>query len=139
MKNKIIFIGTLLASNLSFGMPANNLEAADTAVAVAGTVGVRTEHNQPTVLQSVHGVTIYNTTAGFKDFQWTLSLCPENMQCVVEKGHLGLATGQHWGKTFYLQTTVVYPRRGTKALTAKTEITGGASGVAYDTKYVEVW
>lgn len=139
MKKKVTLICALLVSNLSFAFPANNLEANDTAVAVAGTAGVRTEINMPTVLQSVHGVTIYNTSPGFKDFQWTLSLCPENQQCRVEKGHLGLATGQHWGHTFTLQTTVVYPRKGSKSLVAKTEITGGASNVALDQKYVEVW
>lgn len=139
MKKKITLVCALIASNLSFALPATSDELGDTAVAVAGTSGVRTEVNMPTVLRSVHGVTIYNTTPGFKDFQWVLSLCPENQTCRIEKGHLGLATGQHWGKTFYLETTVVYPRQGSKSLLAKTEITGGASNTAYDQKYVEVW
>lgn len=138
-KNMILLCATLLSCNLASAFPASNDEANDTAVAVAGTAGVRTQVNMPTNLRSVHGVTIYNSTPGFKDFQWTLSLCPENMACRVQKGHLGLATGQHWGQTFYLEKTVVYPRQGSKSLVAKTEITGGASSVAYDQKYVEVW
>lgn len=138
MKKKILLVSTLLVSNLAFALPQTSDDLGDTAVAVAGTSPITTHLNLPTVLRSVHGVTIYNTTPGFKDFQWTLSLCPENMPCRIEKSHLGLATGQHWGKTFYLETTVVYPRRGSKSLVAKTEITGGASAVAYDQKYVDV-
>lgn len=139
MKKKLILFCTLLANNLAFAFPANNNEVNDTAVAVAGTAAVRTQVNMPTILRSVHGITIYNTTPGFKDFQWTISLCPENMPCKIEKGHMGLATGQNWGHTYTLEATVVYPRAGTKALTAKTEITGGAYSVAYDTKYTEVY
>jgi len=139
MKKKITLICALLASNLAIALPSTSDELGDTAVASAATSGVRTKVNLPTVLRSVHGVTIYNTTPGFKDFQWTVSLCPENMACKIIKEHMGLATGQHWGKTYYLEATVAYPRAGSKAITAKTEITGGAYGVSYDTKYVEVW
>lgn len=139
MKKKVTLICALLASNLAFALPATSDDLGDTAVATVGTSPITTHLNLPTVLRSVHGVTIYNTTGGFKDFQWTLSLCPENMPCKIEKGHLGLATGQHWGQTFYLETTVVYPRRGSKSLVATTDIKGGASAVAQDQKYVDVY
>lgn len=139
MKKKFALACALLSSNLAMALPSNSDELNDTAYAVAGTSPVRTQVNLPTILRSVHGVTIYNTTAGFKDFQWTLSLCPENMPCKIIREHMGLATGQHWGHTYNIETTVAYPRQGSKSLVAKTEITGGAYGVAYDQKYVDVW
>lgn len=133
MKLKLLALA-LLASQVTFAQPT------DTAVAVAGTAGVTTQINQPTTIHSVHGVTIYNTTPGDKVFYWTVSLCPDTQpeHCMIKKDHLNLATGQHWGKTYYLDSVVVFHAVGTKPISAKTEITGGAYAVAYDTKYAEV-
>lgn len=140
MKNKLVLICALLASNLALADAPLRESVQDVAVAVAGTQSVTTQINQPTTIRSVHGVTIYNTTPGFKDFAWTLSLCPETQpeHCKIVKEHLGLATGQHWGKTYYLDTVVVFHAVGTKPITAKTVITGGASDTASDTKYADV-
>jgi len=134
MKMKLATLALLATTQIAIAEPT------DTAIAVAVTAGVSTQINQPTALHSVHGVTIYNTTPGFKDFSWTISLCPDTQpeHCLVKKDHLGLATGQHWGKTYYLDTVVVFHAVGTKPFTAKTEITGGAYAIASDTKYAEV-
>jgi hypothetical protein len=140
MKNKLVLVCALLASNLALADAPLKESLQDVAVAVAGTQSVETQINQPTTLRSVHGVTIYNTTPGFKDFAWTVSLCPESQpeHCKVIKEHMGLATGQHWGHTYFLETVVSFHAVGTHPVTAQTIITGGASDTASDTKYVGV-
>lgn len=139
MKLKMLAGLFLFASTAAMAIPSPE-QVGDTAVAVAGTQGVTTQINQPTKLYSVHGVTIYNTTPGFKDFAWTVSLCPESQpeHCKIIKEHMGLATGQSWGHTYNLDVTVVFHAVGTHPVTAKTVITGGASDTASDTKYVAV-
>ena len=139
MKLKMLAGLFLFASTAAMAIPSPE-QVGDTAVAVAGTQGVTTQINQPTKLYSVHGVTIYNTTPGFKDFAWTVSLCPESQpeHCKIIKEHMGLATGQHWGHTYNLDVTVVFHAVGTHPVTAQTIITGGASDTASDTKYVGV-
>jgi hypothetical protein len=140
MKNKLTFVAAFLISQMAFGQPAVQGNVGDTAVAVAGTQGARTQINWPTTIRSVHGVTLYNTTPGFKDFQWTVSLCPETQpeHCKIIKEHIGLATGQSWGHTYNLEVNVAFHAVGTKPITARTVITGGASDTASDTKYVDV-
>ncbi len=139
MKFKKIAALLFFSSSVAMAAPASE-QLGDVAVAVAGTQGVTTQINQPTKLYSVHGVTIYNTTPGFKDFAWTVSLCPESQpeHCKIIKEHMGLATGQSWGHTYNLDVTVVFHAVGTHPITAKTVITGGASDTASDTKYVAV-
>jgi|SRR5580693_1853485 hypothetical protein len=136
---KLAILATLASTQIAMAMPSTE-QLADTAVAVAGTQNVTTQINYPTKIHSVHGVTIYNTTPGFKDFAWTVSLCPESQpeHCKVIKEHMGLATGQHWGKTYFLDVDVIFHAVGTHPITARTVITGGASDTASDTKYVGV-
>jgi hypothetical protein len=139
MKLNIIAGLFLFGSSAVMAMPSHE-PLGDVAVAVAGTQGVTTQINWPTTLHSVHGVTIYNTTPGFKDFAWTVSLCPESQpeHCKIIKEHMGLATGQSWGHTYDLSVDVVFHAVGTHPITAKTVITGGASDTASDTKYAAV-
>jgi len=139
MKLKLLTLALLATTQIAIAMPATE-QLADKAVAIAGTQNVTTQINYPTTIHSVHGITIYNTTPGFKDYQWTVSLCPESQpeHCRVIKDHLGLATGQHWGKTYFLDVDVIFHAVGTHPITARTVITGGASDTASDTKYVGV-
>ena len=139
LKFKLAALALLASTQVAMAIPSQE-QVGDTAVAVAATQGVTTQINQPTKLYSVHGVTIYNTTPGFKDFAWTVSLCPESQpeHCKIIKEHMGLATGQSGGHTYNLDVTVVFHAVGTHPVTAKTVITGGASDTASDTKYVAV-
>jgi hypothetical protein len=140
MKLKSIAGLFLLSSSVAMAMPMAPQQVSDVAVAVAGTQNVTTQINQVTTLHSVHGVTVYNTTPGFKDFAWTVSLCPESQpeHCKIIKEHIGLATGQSWGHTYNLEVNVIFHAVGTHPVTAKTVITGGALDTASDTKYVGV-
>jgi hypothetical protein len=139
MKLKLVALALLASTQVYAAIPAPD-QLKDVAVAVARTESVSTQINYPTKLQSIHGVTIYNTTPGFKDFAWTVSLCPESQpeHCKIIKEHMGLATGQSWGHTYFLETVVSFHAVGTHPVTAQTIITGGAYDTASVTKYVGV-
>lgn len=114
--------------------------AAPSALAVAATQGVTTQILQPTDIVSVHGINLSNDSSISQLFYWTVSLCPETQpeRCKIFSDHTALAPHQKWSHIYNFRSTIVFKAIGSKPITAKTEITGAASSVVYDTKYVDV-
>jgi len=121
-------------------LASSALHAAPQATAIATTQGITTQILQPTEIASAHRITISNDTPGAKMFYWTITLCPDTQpeKCVSQTNHLGLTQGQHWTHDYQLRQMVVFRAVGTKSVSAKTEITGGAYSVGYDYKFVDV-
>lgn len=111
-----------------------------TAKAYALTNGTITHRNIATAFASRHSVTISNDQPLPKIFDVTISLCPPDLgRCRKEVYHIALVKGQTYTKEYLLKTTFIFPRVGTKTLTATTQVTGSADAVAYDYKSVEVF
>lgn len=115
-------------------------QALPSALAVARSESVTTKIETPTTINSVHGVNLANDATVSKLFYWTVSLCPETQPnlCRTFSDHTALAPGQKWSHVYNFSTVVVFHAVGSKAITAKTEITGAAVSTAIDPQYVDV-
>jgi hypothetical protein len=115
-------------------------QAAPTAKAYALTNGTTTHRNVATAFASRHSITVTNDQPSPKIFDVTLSLCHnETNRCRKEVYHIALAKGQTLTREYLLHITLMFPRVGTKTLTATTQVTGAANAIASDDKWVEVF
>ena len=116
------------------------VHAQPSAIAVATTLGDTTQILAPTDIVSAHGINLTNDTKQSQLFYWTISLCPMTQpeHCQYFSDHTALYPGQKWSKAYTLHSTIMFKAIGTKTITAKTEITGAAYSVAYDSKFVDV-
>jgi len=132
LKLKLIAGLLLLGTSVAMAKPS--------AIAVAATQGVTTQILQPTDIVSAHGINIANDSSESKLFYWTVSFCPETQpeHCQTFSDHTALAPHQKWSHVYNFRSVIVFKAVGSKPITAKTEITGAASSIAYDTKYVDV-
>jgi hypothetical protein len=93
----------------------------------------------PVHLTSHHHYHISSDKDGNVMFYFKMTLCVNDMKnCTVKNEYLGLVKGQHFDRDVDLEMIQTFNVRGSHPIWAFTEVTGGASALGQDQKYMWV-